>query len=137
MAPISHKSQAALQLDDSYLLALAKQGSHDAYEQLVRRYYSFVRLKASSYFLIAARDAGCWSYGAAAGATVRYDTPDYSGGVVAVLGAEGRGLRPRVAAACDQLVSLPLRGRIDSLNVNAAGAVLLYEMLRQRLDTST
>ena len=52
MAPISHKSQAALQLDDSYLLALAKQGSHDAYEQLVRRYYSFVRLKASSYFLI-------------------------------------------------------------------------------------
>jgi RNA polymerase sporulation-specific sigma factor len=52
VAPISHKSQAALQLDDSYLLALAKQGSHDAYEQLVRRYYSFVRLKASSYFLI-------------------------------------------------------------------------------------
>ena len=52
MAPISHKSQAALQLDESYLLALAKQGSHDAYDQLVRRYYSFVRLKASSYFLI-------------------------------------------------------------------------------------
>ncbi len=52
MAPISHKSQAQLQLDDSYLLALAKQGSPDAYDQLVRRYYSFVRLKASSYFLI-------------------------------------------------------------------------------------
>jgi 23S rRNA (guanosine2251-2'-O)-methyltransferase len=95
------------------------------------------RVRNLADFLIAARDAGCWSYGAAAGATVRYDTPDYSGGVVAVLGAEGRGLRPRVAAACDQLVSLPLRGRIDSLNVNAAGAVLLYEMLRQRLDTST
>ena len=52
MAPISHKSQAALQLDDSYLLALAKQGNPDAYDQLVRRYYSFVRLKASSYFLV-------------------------------------------------------------------------------------
>ena len=52
MAPISHKSQATLQLDDSYLLALAKQGNPDAYDQLVRRYYSFVRLKASSYFLI-------------------------------------------------------------------------------------
>jgi hypothetical protein len=50
--PISHKSQAALQLDDSYLLALAEAGKPDAYEQLVRRYYSFVRLKASSYFLI-------------------------------------------------------------------------------------
>ncbi len=52
MAPISHKSQAKVQIDDSYLLALAKQGSPDAYDQLVRRYYSFVRLKASSYFLI-------------------------------------------------------------------------------------
>jgi len=41
-----------VQLDDAYLLALAKQGSPDAYDQLVRRYYSFVRLKASSYFLI-------------------------------------------------------------------------------------
>jgi RNA polymerase sporulation-specific sigma factor len=52
VAPISHKSQALVQLDESYLLALAKQGSPDAYDQLVRRYYSFVRLKASSYFLI-------------------------------------------------------------------------------------
>jgi RNA polymerase sporulation-specific sigma factor len=46
------KSQAQLQLDDGYLLALAKQGSPDAYDRLVRRYASFVRLKASSYFLI-------------------------------------------------------------------------------------
>src|SRR6478752_10228089 len=46
------KSQAQLQLDDRYLLALAKQGSPDAYDRLVRRYASFVRLKASSYFLV-------------------------------------------------------------------------------------
>jgi RNA polymerase sporulation-specific sigma factor len=46
------KSQAQLQLDDGYLLALAKQGSADAYDRLVRRYASFVRLKASSYFLV-------------------------------------------------------------------------------------
>ena len=46
------KSQAQVQLDDGYLLALAKQGSADAYDRLVRRYCSFVRLKASSYFLI-------------------------------------------------------------------------------------
>ena len=52
MARISPKTQAAVQVDDGYLLALAKQGSRDAYDQLVRRYYSFVRLKASSYFLI-------------------------------------------------------------------------------------
>ncbi len=46
------KSQAQLQLDDGYLLALARQGSRDAYDRLVRRYASFVRLKASSYFLV-------------------------------------------------------------------------------------
>jgi RNA polymerase sporulation-specific sigma factor len=46
------KSQAQLQLDDGYLLALARQGSDDAYDRLVRRYASFVRLKASSYFLV-------------------------------------------------------------------------------------
>jgi 23S rRNA (guanosine2251-2'-O)-methyltransferase len=49
-----------------------------------------------------------------------------------VLGAEGQGLRPRVAASCDQLVMLPLRGRIASLNVSAAGAVLLYKVLQSR-----
>jgi RNA polymerase sporulation-specific sigma factor len=52
VARISAKSQAVVQVDDGYLLALAKQGSPDAYDRLVRRYYSFVRLKASSYFLI-------------------------------------------------------------------------------------
>jgi RNA polymerase sporulation-specific sigma factor len=46
------KAQSQLQLDDQYLIALAKQGSADAYDRLVRRYASFVRLKASSYFLI-------------------------------------------------------------------------------------
>jgi 23S rRNA (guanosine2251-2'-O)-methyltransferase len=56
---------------------------------------------------------------------------------VLVLGAEGRGLRPRVAGACDALVALPLRGRIESLNVSAAAAVLLYEILQQRLDATT
>ena len=83
-------------------------------------------------FLADAKDAGCWCYGAAAGASVAYDEPDYSGGVVLVLGAEGRGLRARVAAACDALVALPLMGRIASLNVSAAGAVLMYEALRAR-----
>jgi 23S rRNA (guanosine2251-2'-O)-methyltransferase len=68
---------------------------------------------------------------------VAYTAPDYSGGVVVVLGAEGRGLRPRVAASCDALVALPLLGRLDSLNVSATAAVLLYTILQQRLDTST
>jgi len=83
-------------------------------------------------FLAEAKAARCWCYGAAADAPVAFDEPDYSGGAVLVLGAEGRGLRPRVAGACDVLVSIPLHGRIESLNVSAAAAVLLYEILQGR-----
>ncbi len=88
-------------------------------------------------FLAEAKEAGCWCYGAAAGGSTRYLQPDYRGGVVLVLGAEGKGLRPRVARACDALVSIPLRGRIESLNVSATAAVLLYGILQRRLDTTT
>jgi 23S rRNA (guanosine2251-2'-O)-methyltransferase len=63
---------------------------------------------------------------------VAYSEPDYRGRVVLVLGAEGRGLRPRVASACDALVRLPIRGRVDSLNVSAAAAALLYGILHFR-----
>ena len=80
-----------------------------------------------------ARRAGAWVYGADGGARVGHAAVDYRGaGVVLVLGSEGRGLRPRVAAMCDELVALPLRGRIGSLNVSAAAAALLYEIVRQR-----
>jgi 23S rRNA (guanosine2251-2'-O)-methyltransferase len=64
---------------------------------------------------------------------VPYDAPDYAGaGVVLVLGSEGSGLRPRVAGACDELIALPLRGRIGSLGVSAAAAAILYEILQRR-----
>jgi 23S rRNA (guanosine2251-2'-O)-methyltransferase len=79
-----------------------------------------------------ARAAGCWVYGAEAGARTQYDAVDWRGGIVLVLGAEGRGLRPRVASTCDDLVSLPLRGRIESLNVSATAAVLLYAAVQGR-----
>jgi 23S rRNA (guanosine2251-2'-O)-methyltransferase len=95
------------------------------------------RVRNLADFLGDAKAAGCWCYGAAADAATSYTAPDWSGAVVLVLGAEGKGLRPRVAAACDDLVSLPLRGRIESLNVSATAAVLLYTILQFRLDTST
>jgi 23S rRNA (guanosine2251-2'-O)-methyltransferase len=83
-------------------------------------------------FLAAAKQAGFWCYGADAAARTAYDSLDYTGGVVLVLGSEGRGLRPRVARACDALVSLPMRGRIQSLSVSAAAAVLMYAASAQR-----
>ena len=49
-----------------------------------------------------------------------------------VLGGEGSGLRPRVAAGCDALISLPQRGRVQSLNASAAAAVLMYEIVQRR-----
>jgi len=83
-------------------------------------------------YLRDAKAVGAWVYGAEVGAEQAYTDPDYRGRVVLVLGSEGRGLRPRVRANCDALVSLPIRGRIASLNVSAAGAALLYEAIRQR-----
>lgn len=93
---------------------------------------SIARVRNLADFLLAAKDARIWSYGADGGARTAYTAPDYRGGVILVLGAEGQGLRPRVAAACDQRIALPLHGRIGSLNVSAAAAALLYEIVRQR-----
>jgi 23S rRNA (guanosine2251-2'-O)-methyltransferase len=91
------------------------------------------RVANLSSFLLAARKAGCWSYGAAGvEGAVDYAAPDYHGGVVVVFGAEGRGLRRRVAATCDALIALPLRGRIESLNVSAAAGAILYAVLQRR-----
>jgi len=84
------------------------------------------RVRNLSDFLGDAKSAGMWCYGADPGASVAYDRVDYAGAVVLVLGSEGRGLRPRVAAACDALVVIPVRGRIASLGVSAAAAVLMY-----------
>jgi 23S rRNA (guanosine2251-2'-O)-methyltransferase len=90
------------------------------------------RVRNLSDFLRDAKAAGMWCYGADAGGRIAYDAIDYAGAAVLVLGSEGRGLRPRVAAACDALVAIPLQGRIDSLSVSAAAAVLLYAAARTR-----
>jgi 23S rRNA (guanosine2251-2'-O)-methyltransferase len=74
-----------------------------------------------------------WVYGAAgqAGAQSMWET-DLTGGIALVLGSEGKGLRPLVKRMCDALVSIPLAGAVESLNVSVAAAVLLYEARRQR-----
>jgi 23S rRNA (guanosine2251-2'-O)-methyltransferase len=83
-------------------------------------------------FLGAAKQSGFWVYGAAAGATSEYTAQDYRYPTVFVMGSEGQGLGRRVESLCDVIVSLPLEGKIDSLNVSVSTGILLYEAVRQR-----
>jgi 23S rRNA (guanosine2251-2'-O)-methyltransferase len=78
------------------------------------------------------KKSGIWVYGGSAkGGTPAWRVP-LTGPVCIVLGAEGEGLRPLVAKTCDGLLTIPMPGRVGSLNVAAAGAVLCYEVSRQR-----
>jgi 23S rRNA (guanosine2251-2'-O)-methyltransferase len=79
-----------------------------------------------------AKAAGFWIWGADAGAKSLTWDIDLKGPTVIVLGGEGKGIRPRVASACDGLISLPRRGEVESLNVSAAATALLFEAMRQR-----
>ena len=82
-------------------------------------------------FLTDVKGPDLWVWGAASdGGTSLWDVD--VDGVAFVLGAEGRGLRPLVRRACDGLVSIPLAGKVESLNVSVATAVLLYEARRRR-----
>ena len=76
--------------------------------------------------------AGVWIYGTCGdAATTLYDAA-FDGPLALVMGAEGSGLRRLTREACDHLVSLPMHGRVESLNVSVATGVCLYEILRQR-----
>jgi 23S rRNA (guanosine2251-2'-O)-methyltransferase len=73
-----------------------------------------------------------WVAAAAGGAGTPLWQADLSGGIAFVFGAEGKGLRPLVRRTCDLEVSIPQYGRVESLNVSVAAALLLYEARRQR-----
>ena len=90
------------------------------------------RVRNLADWLAGAKDAGFWIWGADAGASEAPWDADLSGPTVLVLGGEGKGIRPRVASICDGLVALPRMGRVDSLNVSADAAALLFEAVRQR-----
>jgi len=78
------------------------------------------------------KESGVWVHGATLGDGVAPWAADLRGPVCLVLGSEGEGLRPLVARACDVLLTIPMTGSVGSLNVSAAGAVLAYEVSRQR-----
>ncbi len=76
---------------------------------------------------------GYWVYGAEARNGADLDSVDFRGAVALVLGSEGGGIRPLVRKNCDFIVSIPLPGSFDSLNVSVAAGILLHEIARRRV----
>jgi 23S rRNA (guanosine2251-2'-O)-methyltransferase len=78
------------------------------------------------------KERNVWVVGAVADAAVNYTAWDWTRPSAIVLGGEGAGLHRLVRENCDVLVKIPVRGKIQSLNVSVAGGIILYEALRQR-----
>ena len=78
------------------------------------------------------KDRGVWVYGTAADGQNGLWTTDFTGSMALVIGSEGEGMGRLVKETCDFVVSLPMRGKVSSLNASAAAAIVMYEVLRQR-----
>lgn len=83
------------------------------------------------------KELGFWVVGLSAGASQSLYGRIYPERVVVVVGAEGKGIRPLIEQECDFIVSIPMKGKISSLNVAVAAGVFLYEVLRQREEFSS
>ncbi len=90
------------------------------------------RVRNLTDWLEEAKQAGFWIWGADADASQAPWDVDLAGPTILVLGGEGKGIRPRVASACDGSIALPQAGQTASLNVSAAATALLFEAVRQR-----
>ena len=77
---------------------------------------------------------GVWIFGAEMNGTTSLYEADLKGPAAIVIGSEGSGMSRLVAETCDFTVSIPMKGKINSLNASAAAAILLYEAVRQRLN---
>jgi 23S rRNA (guanosine2251-2'-O)-methyltransferase len=82
------------------------------------------------------KERGIWVAGAAADAPTQIYNHDLAIPLAVVIGGEGQGIRPLVKRSCDLLASIPMRGKVNSLNASVAGAIILYEVLRQRRHAS-
>ena len=78
------------------------------------------------------KERGLWIYGTAADGQNDLWHTDFTGPLALVIGSEGDGMGRLVAESCDFIVSLPMKGRVSSLNASAAAAITMYEILRQR-----
>ena len=76
---------------------------------------------------------GFWIAGLEGTGTTLYNAADYTGKIALVVGNEGKGIRRLVKEHCDFLVSIPIRGKVSSLNASVAGAIVMYEAVKQRV----
>lgn len=90
------------------------------------------RVRNISYLIESLQAEGLWIYALTPAARKSYTALDFRGPVALVLGGEGRGVRPGVLQKCDESASIPMLGRVESLNVSVAAAILMYEVVRQR-----
>ena len=110
--------------------AAAAKASAGAVEHL-----KIARVRNISDWIIEAKDAGFWIWGADGRADQAPWQVDLTGKTALVLGTEEKGLRQRVADSCDGLIAIPQSGQVDSLNVSVAATVLIFEAIRQRSRT--
>ena len=78
------------------------------------------------------RGLGLKIVGAEMGAELDFKQADLTGGIILIIGSEGKGMRRLTRENCDLLIKIPMVGKINSLNASAAGAVLMYEIFSQR-----
>lgn len=91
-----------------------------------------IRVTNISATLRQIKERGMWVIGAAAEAQTEIYAHDLTVPLAVVIGGEGRGMRSLVKKECDLLASIPMRGKINSLNASVAGSIILYEVIRQR-----
>lgn len=94
-------------------------------------YMPVVRVKNISAVLQKLKDKGIWVYGADMNGE-HYKKVNFDGAVALVIGNEGKGISPLVAKDCDVIVSLPMKGKINSLNASVAAGILMYEIADKR-----
>ncbi|HYP26110.1 MAG TPA: 23S rRNA (guanosine(2251)-2'-O)-methyltransferase RlmB [Blastocatellia bacterium] len=95
-------------------------------------YVPIARVTNMANFIEELKKKNVWVVGVEGSAKMSYEAFDYSGPTALVFGGEGHGLHRLVRERCDALVSIPMRGRITSLNVSVAAGVVLFEAVRQR-----
>jgi 23S rRNA (guanosine2251-2'-O)-methyltransferase len=119
---IVRQSRRAAPLDGAAAKAAAGALSHVKIAEVVNIARALEELK----------EAGVWTVGLAGDSPKRYDQLDLTVPTAFVLGAEGTGLRRLVRERCDWLVSIPMQGHVQSLNVSVAAGIALFEAVRQR-----